>query len=291
MMFYDPIPLNPMYKILGGDNKEYGPVSAEVLRQWIAERRANGQTRVQSEGQAAFVALAQLPEFQAALAEAAVITSRAPGAPTPPLSAPPSPPASKGLAVASLVCGIAAYFPLPLLAALPAIVLGHLALNRIRRDPAAHAGRGQAIAGLILGYLNFAFVFLVAIGAAIALPALAKAKGQSQTVYCVNNLKQIALASRLYANDHNDTFPSTFLAMSNELNTPKILVCPGDGNHERALDWASFSESANVTYEFVSPGLKFTDAAAQQTVFRCPIHNNVARGDGSVFQLSRHGNR
>ena len=30
-----------MYKILGGDGKEYGPISADVVRVWVAEGRAN----------------------------------------------------------------------------------------------------------------------------------------------------------------------------------------------------------------------------------------------------------
>ena len=39
-----------MYKIIGADQKEYGPVSAEQLRLWIAEGRVNGQTSVWPEG-------------------------------------------------------------------------------------------------------------------------------------------------------------------------------------------------------------------------------------------------
>jgi len=52
-----------MYKIIGGDGKEYGPVSADDVRQWIAEGRANGQTRVQAEGSADWQPLGSLPEF------------------------------------------------------------------------------------------------------------------------------------------------------------------------------------------------------------------------------------
>jgi len=55
-----------MYKILGGDGKEYGPISAETLRQWMAEGRANAQTQVQPEGATGWVALGTLPEFAAA---------------------------------------------------------------------------------------------------------------------------------------------------------------------------------------------------------------------------------
>jgi len=52
-----------MYKILGGDGKEYGPISAATLRQWISEGRANAQTQVQAEGASGWTALGQLGEF------------------------------------------------------------------------------------------------------------------------------------------------------------------------------------------------------------------------------------
>jgi hypothetical protein len=52
-----------MYKILGGDGKEYGPVSVETLQQWISEGRANAQTQLQAEGAAGWTALGQVPEF------------------------------------------------------------------------------------------------------------------------------------------------------------------------------------------------------------------------------------
>lgn len=52
-----------MYKILGGDGKEYGPVSTETLKQWVNEGRANAQTQVQPEGGGNWTALGQVPEF------------------------------------------------------------------------------------------------------------------------------------------------------------------------------------------------------------------------------------
>jgi len=66
-----------MYKILGGDGKEYGPVSAETLQQWIREGRANAQTQVQPEGGTNWIALGQVPEFAAAFAAP---SAAAPGA-------------------------------------------------------------------------------------------------------------------------------------------------------------------------------------------------------------------
>ena len=52
-----------MYKIIGGDQKEYGPVTADQLRQWVAEGRVNLQTRVQAEGATEWKTVGELPEF------------------------------------------------------------------------------------------------------------------------------------------------------------------------------------------------------------------------------------
>src|SRR4051794_31171613 len=57
-----------MYKVVGIDQQEYGPVSAEELRRWIAEGRANAQTLAQAEGTAEWKPLINFPEFTPVLA-------------------------------------------------------------------------------------------------------------------------------------------------------------------------------------------------------------------------------
>ena len=52
-----------MFKVIGADQKEYGPVTAEQLRRWIAEGRAGGQTMVQAEGTTEWKLLSTFPEF------------------------------------------------------------------------------------------------------------------------------------------------------------------------------------------------------------------------------------
>ncbi len=83
---------------------------------------------------------------------------------------------------------------------------------------------------------------------------------------CVNNLKQLGIAYRLWANDHGDKFPfaSTnadgslawvnssevfrhFQVMSNELVTPKVLVCRADKKRKVATDFLQFSNT-NLSY-------------------------------------------
>lgn len=51
-----------MYRIVGNDNREYGPTSAANLRQWVAEGRANGQSMVSFENDP-WKMLATFPEF------------------------------------------------------------------------------------------------------------------------------------------------------------------------------------------------------------------------------------
>lgn len=69
-----------MFKILGQDGKEYGPVSAEQVHLWLQEGRAGATTRAQREGSSEWVTLGALPEFAALLA-APVPTVTAQGMP------------------------------------------------------------------------------------------------------------------------------------------------------------------------------------------------------------------
>jgi prepilin-type N-terminal cleavage/methylation domain-containing protein len=91
-------------------------------------------------------------------------------------------------------------------------------------------------------------IAVIAILAAMLLPALAAAKRKAQRIACVNNLKQCGLAFRIWEGDNGDQYPMAvstakggtmeyidgantfrhFQVMSNELSTPKILICPAD---------------------------------------------------------------
>jgi hypothetical protein len=112
--------------------------------------------------------------------------------------------------------------------------------------------------------------------------ALDKAKDRALSIACVNNLKQIGLAMRIWSLDNQDAYPPNFLVMSNELNTPKILVCPKDTAHQIAESWSSFG-SANFTYEYLIPSEGEKPAEEPQRVLvRCPIHGHIGLADGSV---------
>jgi hypothetical protein len=67
---------------------------------------------------------------------------------------------TSGLAIGALICGIAEIFTLGF-AAIPAVILGHMARQQIRRT--GDRGDGMAVAGLVLGYLGIGIWTLIII--------------------------------------------------------------------------------------------------------------------------------
>ena len=80
--------------------------------------------------------------------------------------------------------------------------------------------------------------------------------------------------------DNIDTNPIHFEVLSNELNTPKILICPGDTDHTAALQFKNL-QAANISYE-LHTGSNVSDQYPQQILVVCPIHGNVLTCDGAV---------
>ena len=75
-------------------------------------------------------------------------------------------------------------------------------------------------------------IAIISILAALLLPALSNAKEQARQMRCASNLRQIALATFLYADEHKDTFP----------------VQPGDG-----LDVLAVGGTGTNYYDLLMP--------------------------------------
>ena len=147
-----------MYRIIGADGNEYGPVSAEQLRQWIAEGRVNAETRALPEGTVEWRPLGSFPEVSL------WFTPAAPARPAPtPAPATGSLPARRvnGFAVTGLVLGILSLCCLCCYGGVPFNVLGLvfsiIAMVQIRNNPQVYQGNGLAIAGLVLCALSIIF--------------------------------------------------------------------------------------------------------------------------------------
>ena len=182
-----------------------------------------------------------------------------------------------GMAIASMVLGILSVICFGFLTGIPAIIMGHISYNRARKSPEVFGGTGFAIAGFVMGYVSILTSLILA---GMMLPALAKAKEKAQSITCVSNLKQIGLASRLYAGDHKDVFPVDFMTIKKELGTPRFLICPSDKTKTATGNWSNF-DPQNISYEIVATDLNVGESPS--TVFvRCPFHNHICYTDGSV---------
>ncbi len=280
------------YTLIGGDQKQYGPVTEEQLRQWILDGRLNAQSQAKAESDAEWRPLSAFPEFAATLAA----KSAASGAPPPlPSTVPPMPEKTNGLAITSLVLGILGLFTCGI-TALFGLILGIMAMVKAKSPGrGAAGGSGIALAGVIVSAI---FLLMIPIFAAMLLPALAAAKQKAQMINCVANERQLALAVRMYSGNNKDQFP------------PAATWCDAikaDVGSERVFKCAAANSSSRCDYAFNAKlGGMETGKAAPDTVMIFesdggwnanggpelmigkPRHDRlfvVAFADGSVRQL------
>jgi prepilin-type processing-associated H-X9-DG protein len=191
------------------------------------------------------------------------------------------------------------------------------------------------------------FIIIVAVLVVLAfvtLPLIARRSARTSRTGCTNNLKQIGLAYRQWSIDDGDKYPAavstadggakewieagavytSYLVLSNELNTPKILICPEDRTPKRVqattFEWPSpspnsvpFTNNDNVSYfvgldadetepqrilvgddNFLVGGVKpkpgvlslWTNTPVAWTKDRHAKQGNVGLADGSVMGVS-----
>lgn len=106
-------------------------------------------------------------------------------------------------------------------------------------------------------------------------------KARAETLACINNLKQIGLAARIWANKHKEDMPPDLFTVRDQLQTPKVLVCPADTARLPApSSWEEWTPS-RVTYEYFGAGVSETNY--DEVLTRCPIHGNAGLNDGSAI--------
>jgi prepilin-type N-terminal cleavage/methylation domain-containing protein len=173
---------------------------------------------------------------------------------------------------------------------------------------------------------------VLAVLIAILLPAMLHPKATGMQINCVNNLKQTALACRVWEGDNSDRYPPFvsvtnggsmefvntpnlwrhFQVMSNELSTPKVLICPQDPARFAATNF-TFMSNSNISFFFgvdadevhpqmllngdrnITNGTALKNSMLDLTVNRpagwtSEIHHevgNLVLSDGSVQQVSK----
>jgi type IV pilus assembly protein PilA len=121
---------------------------------------------------------------------------------------------TSGMAVASLIFGLLFFF-FP--AAVAAVILGHISNSQIRKSAGRLKGAGMSLAGMILGYVGIAFIPIILIIAAIAIPNLLRARMAANEAAAVHNLRNIATAAVNYQSAYN-TYPPGLSALGPPVN-------------------------------------------------------------------------
>ena len=145
-----------MYRIIGADGREYGPISAEQVRQWIAESRANASTPTLTEGATEWKPLASIPEFSMLFAAPAAYAPAA-----------GSGPKTNAFALTGFILGMVSgpfcFFCCCVgpLCGILGIVFSLIGLSQINSRPDVYSGKSFAIAGLVIAIVALAVYVIV----------------------------------------------------------------------------------------------------------------------------------
>lgn len=167
----------------------------------------------------------------------------------------------------------------------------------MKGSPASERGNGFTLMELIL------VICFVVILTLLLVPGMARFRARSSRISCANNLKQMGLAFKTWALDNSGRFPmqvstneggaqervelgalhSVFQVMSNELSTPKILVCPEGTRQPAATNFLNDLQDTKLEY-FV--GLDTT--ASRSSAWLCGDRNftSVPTPPTSLIQLT-----
>ena len=130
-----------MYKVIGGDQKEYGPVSAEQLRQWIAQGRVDGRTHVLAEGATQWKLISELPEFSVPPVSGQIPQASAPAGGT------------NGLAITAFVLSLTTLLCACVPFGLLSLILAWIARSQLKSRP-GQEGKGLTTAAIIISIVG-----------------------------------------------------------------------------------------------------------------------------------------
>lgn len=186
---------------------------------------------------------------------------------------------TSGLAGGSLICGLLGF--VLLFPCLLAVIFGHVARGAIARSGGSLKGAGMALAGLIMGYVVMALIPVIAVVAALMVPAFSGFAEKAVEIRCANNARQLVMGLKNYAADNDGRFPPDLETLFQEgiLQDRKLLECPLQ------------SGQPDLGWEYRGAGLK--EDVAGDTILLITAGESrrgwrvVCRADGLAEVLSR----
>ena len=141
-----------------------------------------------------------------------------------------APATTDGKAVASMVLGIVSIFLcLGIFSGIPAVILGHLSLSKIRKSMGRIQGNGMATAGLVTGYIGIAFGLLIV--PAILIPNLLRSRIAANEASAISAVRTVNTAQISYSTNYPAKGYAVDLAT---LGPGPSGSCSGEGTAEHA---------------------------------------------------------
>ncbi len=122
----------------------------------------------------------------------------------------------------------------------------------------------------------FVVVVILTVLGGMLLPVLSSAKRRAQRINSVSCLKQVGLATRIFARDNNNRLPTSFEEMSSELGSDKVTIDPQTGQR----------------FIYLGGGMSLGSLSPDSVLAYSPMVNggcNVLYADGNVTELSASG--
>ena len=205
-----------------------------------------------------------------------------PGYPLHPQGLAPFPPhisQTSGLAVASLVLGLASIF-LWCTTGIPAIILGHVAHSQIKHSGGRLTGAGMAIAGYVLGYVFTVgvialYLSLIGVGVA-AIPFFEKITEQAEVAQQLHSAQELINACKTYAASHQGELPGDLEDLVKEHLVTEALLT--EATNSKVSTW-----TGDPGFTYLGAGMKDSDESSS-IVFKSNDHD--AKGQRVVAHLS-----
>lgn len=110
-----------------------------------------------------------------------------------------------------------------------------------------------------------------------------QANEKATRIQCLNNLKHIGLAMHVWASKHNNELPASWDEIREELQAPRIVICPSDADRKQYLEFELNNMEQDMTsYKFYLPGNQQERIDPMQIIAKCIVHGSFCLGDGSA---------
>jgi prepilin-type processing-associated H-X9-DG protein len=183
-------------------------------------------------------------------------------------------------AVVGLIFGVLLFVPFVFGAA--AVVLGRMGIRRA--DELQGRGRRAAKAAVVLGVVNLVLSVLLV---AASFPAVGRARRQAMQVKCASNMRQIAFAVMMYAQDNRGMAPPNLDLVQRYFGPgggPVVCTCPDAADH--GVSPAAVGRGTSYSYLYVAPAvprLSQIPRAASTPMAYEPLANHGGRGINVVY--------